>query len=218
MASTTSGAVRATTPASAGQRGEPAEGQGPGRDVALVGRERVHPGDPAPRRCPRGGRAGRPSPARGRGAGTTAATVTTWSRWPRPTSSTAMLVITSPVGATSGAKCGQRTRMFTRGSGGVLGASRIRRRTRVVGPASASADASQVKRGRPRRPPGRSASLAIGVGRAAAHHRVGPRRRRRRDRAARRRRPRPRAAPPRSTASTGHPAAIASSTGMPKPS
>ena len=39
--------------------------------------------------------------------------VTTWRRWPRATSSVAMLVITSPVGATSGAKWGHRTRRFT---------------------------------------------------------------------------------------------------------
>ena len=57
MASTTSGRLRRDGAAAAVERGEPAEGEGPGRDVALVGRERVDAGDAAPRRRPRGARA-----------------------------------------------------------------------------------------------------------------------------------------------------------------
>ena len=111
MASTASGRAPGgrRRPSAVDSTVNPAKASGPGRDVALVGGERVDAGDAAPVGVLVADDLARPSPARRGGAGTTAATVTTCSRGPGPTSSVAMLVMTSPVGATSGAKCGQRT-------------------------------------------------------------------------------------------------------------
>ena len=213
------GPGRATIARQRGQRGEPAEGHGPGRDVALVGGERVDPGDAAPGGVLVARPAGRPSPARrvvlvpgqrGDDVEPVAAA--------RPARST-MLVMTSPVGATSGAKWGQRTTMFTRRLRWRARPSRrSSRRMRCRRPGRAPRPTRpSVKRGGPRaarratrssRSARRRAARAWLVAQPSASS----------GRAARRRRPPPRAGRRRRRRPPGTPAAMASSAGMPKPS
>ncbi len=114
MASTASG--RPGCPAQrrqrAGQRREPGEGQRPGRDVGLVGGERVDPGDAAPLDVLAAHRLALP-PRLDAGVLVPGQRGDDVEPVAPGASSVAMLVMTSPVGARSGAKCGQRTRRFT---------------------------------------------------------------------------------------------------------
>ena len=174
-------APRPASPASTEKPANPTARRG---EVALVGAgERVDAGDRAPRRSRSPpDRAGRPSRARWRGRGTTAARSTTCSSWPRAASSSTMRVITRPVGAVSGSKCGPST---TIRSGRI--ASSSPRGHRRYASARRAPDARVVNRAARRRPAATSSSRRAGDVVERARPRVG---RRAGARARRRRRPR----------------------------